>query len=183
MRAFFQLFFGLLLTLSTLFIVAAIIYFRIEYDFTKSLRLGVLSGFFLAIIVSFFIALFLILMRGGKQPQKSILRRKKRSRKIKTISDSKNNKTLEQKIILLMDKELALEVLYHAIHHQRMSILTQSQNKEKTMSIVIEDEIELSINKLTRHTSQLIITSNEESRDIKEIITYMKIRELSFLQY
>ena len=58
MRAFFQLFFGLLLTLSTLFIVAAIIYFRIEYDFTKSLRLGVLSGFFVAIIVSFFIALF-----------------------------------------------------------------------------------------------------------------------------
>jgi len=82
-----------------------------------------------------------------------------------------------------MDKELALEVLYHAIHHQRIAILTQSQNKEETMSIVIEDEIELSINKLTRHTSQLIITSNEESRDIKEIITYMKMRELSFLQY
>ncbi len=183
MRAFFQLFFGLLITLSILFIVAAVIYFRVDYDFTKSLRLGVLSGFFIAIIVSFFIALLLTLMRGGKTPQKSILKRKRRSRQSTKISDSKDDKSMEQKIILLMDKELALEVLFHAINHQHMVILTQSQNKEESISIMIEGEIKLSINKLTRHTSQLVITSNTDANDIKEIITYMKTRELSFLQY
>ena len=82
-----------------------------------------------------------------------------------------------------MDKELALEVLFHAINHQHMVILTQSQNKEESISIMIEGEIKLSINKLTRHTSQLVITSNTDANDIKEIITYMKTRELSFLQY
>jgi len=186
MRAFFQLFFGLLITLSALFIVAAIIYFRIEYDFTKSLRLGVLSGFFIAIIVSFFTALFLLIMRGGKKPQKSILRRKKnqKSKPGTKTSESKNNKNIEQKIILLMDKEFALEVLLHAISHQHIGILTQSQNNEGMMSIKTEDEIiELSIHKLTRHTSQLMISSNKDSKNVKKIITYMKRKELSFLQY
>jgi hypothetical protein len=184
MRAFFQLFFGLLITLSALFIVVAIIYFRIEYDFTKSLRLGVLSGFFIAIIVSFFTALFLLIMRAGKKPQKSILRKNKKSKQTAKISGSQNGKNIEQKIILLMDKELAIEVLLHAISHQHIGILTQSHDKEKIMSLKTADEIiELSINKLTRHTSQLIITSNKDSEDVKKIVTYMKMKELSFLQY
>jgi mannitol-specific phosphotransferase system IIBC component len=184
MRAFLQLFIGLLITLSALFIVAAIIYFRVEYDFTKSLRLGVLSGFFIAIIVSFFTALFLLIMRAGKKPQKSILRKNKKSKQTAKISESQNGKNIEQKIILLMDKELTIEVLLHAISHQHIGILTQSHDKEKIMSLKTADEIiELSINKLTRHTSQLIITSNKDSEDVKKIVTYMKMKELSFLQY
>jgi mannitol-specific phosphotransferase system IIBC component len=184
MRAFFQLFIGLLITLSALFIVAAIIYFRVEYDFTKSLRLGVLSGFFIAIIVSFFTALFLLIMRVGKKPQKSILRKNKKSKQTAKISESQNGKNIEQKIILLMDKELTIEVLLHAISHQHIGILTQSHDKEKIMSLKTEDEvIELSINKLTRHTSQLIITSNKDSEAVKKIVTYMKMKEFSFLQY
>ena len=186
MRAFFQLFIGLLLTLSILFIVAAVIYFRIEYDFTKSLRLGVLSGFFIALIVSFFTALFLLIIRGGKKPQKSILQRNKnqKSKQTAKILRSQNDKNIEQKIILLMDKELAFEVLLHAISHQHIDILTQSHDKEKKMHIKTENEIiELLIHRLTRHTSQLSITSNKDSSVIKEIITYMKMRELSFLQY
>jgi mannitol-specific phosphotransferase system IIBC component len=184
MRAFLQLFIGLLITLSILFIIAAVIYFSIEYDFTKSLRLGVLSGFFIAIIVSFFTALFLLIMRAGKKPQKSILRKNKKSKQTAKISESQNGKNIEQKIILLMDKELTIEVLLHAISHQHIGILTQSHDKEKIMSLKTADEIiELSINKLTRHTSQLIITSNKDSEDVKKIVTYMKMKELSFLQY
>jgi ABC-type Mn2+/Zn2+ transport system ATPase subunit len=83
-----------------------------------------------------------------------------------------------------MDKELTIEVLLHAISHQHIGILTQSHDKEKIMSLKTADEIiKLSINKLTRHTSQLIITSNKDSEDVKKIVTYMKMKEFSFLQY
>ena len=184
MRAFFQLFFGLLITFGVLFIVAAIIYFRIEYNLTPSIRLGVLYGFFIAIVVSFFTALFLLIMRGGKKPQKSILKRKQNSKQSTKTAESQNDKNIEQKIILLMDKEFALEVLLYAISHQHIGILTQNQNNKEIMSIKTEDEIiELSINKLTRHTSQLTITSYKDSENVKKIISYMKMKELSFLQY
>jgi len=189
MRAFFQLFFGLLIALSAFFILIAIIYFRIDYDFTKSLRLGVLSGFFIATIISFFTTIFLLVMRGGKKPQKSILSKNKNhtSSQIDKISGSQaipshKDKNIEQKMILLMDKEFALEVLLHAISHQHIGILTQ--NKEDMMNLKTEDGIiELSIHRLTRHTSQLIITSDKDSEDVKKIITYMKEKELSSLQY
>ena len=196
MRAFFQLFFGLLIPLSTLFMIAAIIYFKLEYDFNQAFRLGILAGFFIGIAVSLFTALFLLIMRRGKKPQKSILTKKKNQKlqQITKIEKSQaatspntvphNNKNIEQKIILLMDKEFALEVLLHAISHQHIGILTQNHDKEEKMSIKTENDIiELSIHRLTRHTSQLMITSNKDSKDVKKIITYMKMKELSFLQY
>ena len=209
MRAYLQLFFGLLVPLSGLFIVASVIYFRTGYDFTKALRLGVLSGFFIAIAVSLFTALFLLIMRRGKQPQKSILKRKKKVRSETTqapqketpITEEKGNtststpmtektvlatdeKTIEQKMILLMDKELALEVLLHAISEQHIGVLASDSNNSTQMTVKNDNELlQLSISTLTRHTSQVVITSEIDSKAAKKIIHYMKEKEHSFLQY
>ncbi len=201
MRAYLQLFFGLLVPLSGLFIVASVIYFRTGYDFTKALRLGVLSGFFIAIAVSLFTALFLLIMRRGKQPQKSILKRKKKVRSKTTQAAKKENtstraamaektalatdeKTIEQKMMLLMDKELAFEVLLHTIAEQDIGILTKDSNNVTQMTVKNDNELlQLSISTLTRHTSQVVITSEINSKAAKKIIRYMKEKEHSFLQY
>lgn len=209
MRAYLQLFFSLLVPLSGLFIVASVIYFRTGYDFTKALRLGVLSGFFIAIAVSLFTALFLLIMRRGRQPQKNILKRKKKVHSHKHKNGAlkqevlsaeshtsaqatvptktaleRDEKTIEQKMMLLMDKELAFEVMLHAIAEQHIGILTKDATDDGQMLVKNDNEtIQLSISTLTRHTSQVIITSEINSKAAKKIIRYMKEKEHSFLQY
>jgi len=209
MRAYFQLFFGLLVPLSGLFIVTSIIYFNTGYNFTKALRLGVLSGFFIAIAVSLFTALFLLIMRRGKKPQKSILKRNKKVHtkttqninvivpKLDTHSNvsttettltppviSSDAKTIEQKMMLLMDRELAFEIALYAITDQNIGTLTESLTGEGHITVKNDDEIlQLTISTLTRHTSQVVIVSEINSNPAKKIISYMKEKEHSFLQY
>jgi len=209
MRAYFQLFFGLLVPLSGLFIVTSIIYFNTGYNFTKALRLGVLSGFFIAIAVSLFTALFLLIMRRGKKPQKSILKRRKKTHPKTTqniketapTTDTHNDistmetvptrpviasddKTIEQKMMLLMDRDLAFEVALYAITDQNIGTLTESVTGAGHITVKSDDEIlQLTISTLTRHTSQVVIVSEINSTPAKKIIRYMKEKEHSFLQY
>ena len=207
MRAYFQLFFSLLVPLSGLFIVTSIIYFNTEYDFTKALRLGVLSGFFIAIAVSLFTALFLLIMRRGKKPQKSILKRRRKTHPkttqniketvsttdahsdVSTIIPTRpviasDDKTIEQKMMLLMDRELAFEVALYAITDQKIGTLTESVTGAGHITVKSDDEIlQLTISTLTRHTSQVVIVSEINSTPAKKIICYMKEKEHSFLQY
>lgn len=183
--------------------VASFVYFRTGYDFTKALRLGVLSGFFIALAVSLFTALFLLIMRRGKTPQKSILRRQKKIHSQKSTSHTKtdndivatdatpitssfssDDKTIEQKMMLLMDSELAFEVAFHAISDQHIGILTESTAGAGHITVKNNDEVlQITISSLTRHTSQVVIASEINSKAAKKIIQYMKEKEHSFLQY
>ena len=203
MRAYLQLFFSLLVPLSGLFIVASVIYFHSEYSFTNAMRLGVLSGFFIAIAVSLFTALFLLIMRSGKPSQKTISKRQTKvpSHKIQkqthdTSIERENSttpasviplakqisseKTIKQQMMLLMDKALALEVLLHAVKERAIGQLTE--NGQITVKNGREI-IKFSISSLTRHTAEVIITSKINSKAAKTIIHYMKEKEHSFLQY
>jgi len=207
MRAYFQLFIGLLIPLSGLFIVTAVLYFKIEYSFTKAMRLGVLSGFFIAIAVSLFTALLLLIMRRGRQPQKDIFsgvkaRKERRTKKstfdkhIKTsdtettkitkpLKPAKTSVTTQKNIMLLMDNSIAFEVLLYAIADQKLGQLTES--KESEGHIVIKTDksiIKIIISPLTKHTSQMQISSEvDDLENIQKIITYVKEKEYSFTQY
>ncbi|MBA1420334.1 MAG: hypothetical protein FAF03_05600 [Epsilonproteobacteria bacterium] len=204
MRAYFQLFIGLLIPLSGLFIVSAVLYFKIEYDFTKAMRLGVLSGFFIAIAVSLFTALFLLIMRRGRQPKKDIFsgvkeRKERRNTKSKTNksidtvltgttkvqSASKTSITTQENIMLLMDNSIAFEVLLYAIADQQLGQLTESKEAEGHIIIKTDKSIiKMSISPLTKHTSQMQISSEiDDTENIQKIITYMKEKEYSFTQY
>jgi len=173
MRAYFQLFFNLLVPLGGLFIFISVIYFKSEYNFTQALRLGVLSGFFIAIVASFFTALFLLILRRVQKSQKDVL--KKRKFDIKTI---------KQKIMLLMDRELAFEIALYAISEQNIGTLTKSVAGGDHITVKNNDEIiQLTFSSLTRHTSQVVIVSEINSNATKKMINYMKEKEHSFLQY
>ena len=222
MRSYFQLFFGLLIPLSGLFIVIAIIYFTLDYDFTKALRLGVLAGFFTALALAFVLALLLLIMRGGKKPKKSILKKEKKPKDVskslkeeektkKAIKPKKQkieikekqeattqttvtnttkentpttHKKSEEKIMLLMDKELAYDIALFAIGDQNLGIVTENKDEENQITVKNNDElIKVTISSLTRHTAQVIVISSHDSNTAKKIITYMKEKEYSFLQY
>jgi len=207
MRKLLQLYFGLLVPLSMLFIVASIVYFKLDYDLTKAMRLGVLSGFFIGAIVSLFTAIFLLIMRRGKQPKENIIKSPKRrhqteakvtEKKVTTnkhtlskatsITSSIATKNLVdthiQKVMLLMEHELAFEVAVYAISEEKIGTITDTDASKGLLDITTKDEhIKLSILSLTRHTTQVLIETNPNSEYTKKIIKYLKGKELSFLQY
>ena len=93
-------------------------------------------------------------------------------------------KTIEQKMILLMDRELAFEIALYAISDQNIGTLTESVIGEGHITVKNDNEVlQLTISSLTRHTSQVVIVSEINSNAAKKIISYMKEKEHSFLQY
>lgn len=207
MRAYLQLFFGLIVPLSGLFIVASVLYFKIEYDFTKAMRLGVLYGFFIAIAVSLFTALALSILRIIKRPEKDIFSgvKKRKARDTQkahskqtietnktesneptvSINTAKSPITAQENMMLLMDKTIAFEVLLYAISDQKLGQLTES--KESQGYVVLKTDkafIKISISPLTKHTAQIQIHSEiDDMENIGKIMTYMKEKEYAFTQY
>jgi len=200
MRAYFQLFIGLLIPLSALFMVAAVLYFKIEYNYTKAMRLGVLFGFFIAIAVSLFTALLLLILRQGTQPKKNIFSGvRKRKKRLKQTSE--NNNTIETKkpqntspqkipiaaqenIILLMDNSIAFEILLYIITEQKLGQLTKSKTHRGQVFLKTHHSIiKIHIIALTKHTSQMHINSDmDDTENIQKIIRYMKEKESYFTQ-
>ena len=203
MKSYFQLFFGLLIPLSGLFIVVAVLYLKIDYNLTKAIRLGVLSGFLLAVSLSLVLPIFLLIMRGSKQTQETRARRKHKSRRAsmqqalrdtlpvdtEKVVDSPHpieaeDTGIERTIMLLMDKELALDVAYYAIAEEKIGTLTENKDGESHITVRNgEDVVELTITSLTRHTSQVKVRSQPKSPSAKQILIYMKEKEYSFLKY
>ncbi len=203
MRTYFRLFIGLLTPLGGLFIVVSVLYFKIEYNFTQAMRLGVLFGFFIAIGVSLFTAFVLSIMRLGKTPQKDIF---SGVRKLRKKEQHKNNmpkttqtpqtdtplehsflkKTVpvEQHIILLMDSTMAFEVLLYAITDLKIGKISEIKESEGYLFIKTENSIiRVHISPLTKHTSQMQINSeNNDIENMQKIVTYIKDKEYSFTQ-
>lgn len=218
MRTYFQLFFSLILPLSVLFILASIFYFNFQYDLTKSIRIGVLTGVLIAIPASLVLSMFLLIMRAttsSKQPVKKKKERKneKEKKKVQPVIETVEQNTTEtvavkqmaketqkenvptqdtpditkiihQKIMLLMDQQLAFEVLLSAIHEKSIGLLTEDNTEKGALRIKTSNGIiEVAVSLLTRHTSQIIVTSPVESNEAKAILTYMKEKDYSFTQY
>jgi len=199
MRAYLQLFFGLLVPLSGLFIVASVIYFRIEYDFTKAMRIGVLSGFFIALVVSLITALFLLIVRKLQSPQEHVnshVKHKKRTTSKthqivneaeileKTSTESLSPLSTTKTIMLLMDKSIAFEVLLYAVSEKHIGTLTESKEAEGEIVLKTKEGIiRMLITPLTKHTAQIVLSAKTKTKYIEQIIEYVKKKEYSFTQY
>lgn len=207
MRTFFRLFIGLLIPLSALFMVAATVYFKIEYNFTQAMRLGVLYGLFISLALSPLLALILLIMRRGKQPKKDIFsgvkkrqeQHKQQAKQSKvqdnddTIKESSStpvkispsSNSVSENIMLLMDTTVAFEVLLYAISEQKLGKLTESDEVKGSIALKTDTSIiHMHIATLTKHTSQIQISANTDEREtIHLIISYMKKKEYAFTQY
>ena len=178
MRAFFNLFLSLGVPVSALFIAIGIGYFLQDYDLSKALKLGTLSGFISAIVFSLFMAAILLLMRkvrtvrDAKSDQKS------------TIAHTPVNGTLDKTFILLMDKVIAFEILVHSVIDQKLGNIKHGEKGERAITVhTPEHTIDISVIQLTNHTSEVKIKASTYSPSVQKIINYTKMKELSFLNY
>jgi len=178
MKAFFNLFLSLGVPISALFIVMATGYFMTDYDLSKALKLGTLSGFLSAIVFSLFMAAVLLLMRKARSARTAKINPES------TIIHESENGPLDKTFILLMDKVIAFEVLIHSVIDQKLGDIKSGNSNEGTITVQTpEHNIDISVSKLTDHTSEVKIKAGVYSPSVKQIINYTKMKELSFLQY
>jgi hypothetical protein len=182
MRAFINLFLTILLPVSILFIIIAIFYFLTNYDLTKAIRLGTVSGMLTALGFSFILAIIVFIVRSLR-----LFRRENTTETIQenSIVDSPTLHTaIDKKVMLLMDKELAFEVSVYAILDQNIGDIVNGDKSKGSIAVrTPEESISISVSSLTKHTSQVMIKANFYSSHIKQIIHYLKLQEHSFIQY
>ena len=211
MRAYIHLFFGLLIPLSALFVIASIGYFTIDYDFTKAIRLGVVTGIMTSLAVSFVTSIFLqikrLIQNRTLSPKKAKMKaniksdtkkiKKARIRKTKkdnlqteeeaeteSTPENETGKSISQKVMLLMDQELAFEVTLNAItYHTLGKVNTNDSSKGVILIKNKKESLKIIITALTKHTANVEIETQGNSKSIQKIISYLKEKEHSFLQY
>lgn len=191
---------------SILFTAASILYFSMNYEFSKAIRVGVLAGVMIGVAFSLVMALLILIIRfirlsrlkASLSTADSALAGSRPVRLDPTIYEKKHQQnkenlqkkglpesdTIEEKFMLLMDKELAYEVSLSLINQQNIGDIIQ-QNKEEG-SILFRSknaEIKMNITPLTKHTAQVLITSTIDNSNMKNIISMLKEKEHSFIQY
>jgi len=209
MRAFIRLFFTLFIPVTLLIAVVLTLYFTVQYSFSQAMSLGVLYGLFSGIIVTMILTIALLSLGGGKLNMQNIFKKTPKEKE-STDNDSKqheeltddkapinqnvtkdvqqNNtnltKGIDQKMMLLMNKELTFEIILSTIKNQFSRSLTTHNSEKGNIDIKIQDEtIAIAVTPLTKHTSQVIINGTNNSKYIQDIVSFLKEKEHSFLQY
>ena len=178
MRPYLNLLFSIGLPVSVLFVVAATIYFSLDYDLDKAIKLGMLTGFLTGVGFSMVIAGVLLLLRKVRAPHIEDTQAQSK------IVHESTNEAVDTKLILLMDKELAFEVVIHSIIDQDIGDVSEGNKRKGTISISTPEQIlSIAVSPLTKHTSQIEIKADAYNTSIEKIIHYIKLKENSFLQY
>jgi len=198
MRQYFQIFFGLLIPLTGLFIIVSTGYFSIFDDeaFNKAIKLGMLAGVVIGFCLSIVMALFILIARFAQGKEKILtqkeereIRKKERAIAIKEKhiikKEPSNNGFVTEKFMLLMDKTLAYEISEYIIKKQNLKKEGHHENfKEGFISIkTINEFIKIHINSLTKHTVEFSMEYKENSVNAPIMLEYIKEKENSFLKY
>ena len=86
-----------------------------------------------------------------------------------------------ERLMLLMDYDVAYEVALYAIESQKLGIIQKADKKQG--EIIIQQKgryIPLKLSRLSPHTAQMIVTGME---NINVFIQAVKEKEFSFLNY
>jgi len=178
MRPFTNLFLSIVLPISALFSVVAIGYFSMNYDLGKAMKLGTLAGVLSGTGFSVVMAGLLLFMRKLRTT-----RSQKTEAEYNIVQESTNG-PVDQKLILLMDKELAFEVAIHSIIDQDIGDVSRGDKRKGTIRISTPEQmIDIAVSSLTKHSSQVEVKADIYNTSIEQIIHYLKNKEHSFLQY
>ncbi len=192
MQTYIRLFLNLLLPLTLLFTVASVGYFTFDYSFSKAFKLGILSGVFIGIGMSLIMALALLILRKVQKNEniESPAHVETEAAPIDKVDKTKKNPKQENpfseeiKCMLLMDRELTFDVIRNALKNENGCTLSQSDPKKGTMTIQTKKGIiQTTITSLTQHTSQVILQTVDNGKQIRNIISHIKEKEHSFLEY
>jgi hypothetical protein len=198
MKNYMNIFLTLVMPLSILFTAIAFVYYSTSFVFSKAIKLGIVTGVISSTLFALLLAVGILLIRkvqenNPKRSNRSFNSTSFNTNKIpKVLNKNKENfdinslkiQSLENKFILLMDRELAYEVSLQSMYEQNIGEVIY-QNKTKGL-ILLKDgikEFKINITMLTKHTAEIVITSTLDHHFIKNIILGIKNKEYHFLNY
>lgn len=194
--------------ISVLFIIISTIYFLTNFDFSEALRLGIVAGALSSIAFCIVVSLVILIIRAVRIKKSKAKAMKfdiqdntsfvptnptiyeKKSQTMQGFSgkqlttDLSTLDIIKEKIMLLMDKEMVYEVSLNAIRNKNIGDIVH-QDKE-IGSILLRnnsEEIIINISSLTRHTSEVSISSTLDNNNIQNIISLLKDKEYTFIKY
>jgi len=193
MKNYINIFLTLVMPVSVLFTALATVYYSTDFAFSKAIRLGTIAGILTGISLSLLLALILLIIRIiRKYKRKSVMltptiHKKKTQTAQKTSSHDEeltHSDELEEKFMLLMDKELAYEVSLNAINHGKIGdIIHKNKDDGSILLRTQKEEIRLTITPLTKHSSEVHISSTMDNSTMRNIISVLKEKEHLFIQY
>lgn len=205
MKNYFTIFFTLVMPISILFTAIATVYFSMNFDFTKAIKLGILAGVMSGVSFSLLMALLILIARVINSYKRTkptyaspsaeikapvtlnptLYEKKHQSSQENILQNTKSSASIvEEKLMLLMDKGIAFEVSLNSINSIKIGDIIQQDKSEGFILLQSKDEeIKINISTLTRHTAQVLISSSRDNNNIKNIITMLKEKEHSFMQY
>lgn len=202
MRTFIHLFLNLLIPLSILFIIASIGYFTYVYDFSKALKLGLLTGVIFGIGASLIISPVLLITGKVKNQDETDPEEyaepelePESAQKVKKETTTPQEKQVigkkqvigigkEIKCMLIMDKELAYNLILNTPKNEMGCTVSQSDPEKGTISIQTNaGSIQATITSLTKHTSQVIVHAANNLKQAQTLVTLLKKKEYDFLDY
>lgn len=191
MRKFLLIFLRLLIPVTILVSVLLTLFFTVDYSFSQALSLGVLYGLFSGIGLTIILSIALLLLREGRENVEKTSKKTQKQQEIKAneelikIESSLNQKnSMDHKLMLLMNKELTFEIILIALKNQFSRSLTTQNIDTGSIDVTTHDGIiSISVLPLTKHTSQVTINGLSNSKYIQNIVSFLKEKEHSFLQY
>jgi len=180
--------------LSILFTAIAVVYYTLDFPFSKAIKLGIVTGILSSTVFSLLLAPIILLSRKiqsnkPKVQNKPTLNAETIPKIFKEHQKSFDTniikpQAMEKKFMLLMDKELAYEVSLHSMQSQDIGEIIY-QNKDKGLILLKDDlkELKIDITTLTKHTAEILVSSTLDHKLITDIMTHIKNKELLFLKY
>jgi len=192
MRQLLQIFFGLLIPLTGLFVVLSIGYYSLEYDFSKAIKLAMLVGVILGFGISLISSIVIFILRWGRSQEVMTYKEQQEEDK-KIIHQHEKIKVMrhedsgfiEKDFILLMDKRLAYEISLYAIKKEKLGKEGHKYDFDNGIISVKNrhDIIKMTISHLTKHTVKVFMQYKNDSTHATAILESIKTREKLFLDY
>jgi len=194
MKSYLNIFLTLVMPLSILFTAISVVYYSMEFAFSKAIKLGIVTGVLSSGLFAFVLAAVILLVRKiqSNKPKVPSITSFNENKIPKIFKEHKENfdttmvktPSKEQKFILLMDRELAYEVSLQSMQDQNVGEIIY-QNKDKGLILLKDDlkELKIHITTLTKHTAEIIITSTLDHHFIKDVMSLIKTKERLFLHY
>ena len=173
MKNFIQAYIFTLVPTTMLSIISFSLYYYFnQFSFSKSMSIGTLQGFVIALVLNILPALVLWYKTNhNTQP------------KIKE-NNQKNNIDLQYSLYILLDYEKAFELVINAIGKQSVGKILNSDKHKGILFVKTKYQtIKFKINKLTRHTAEIRLQTQQDTNILQDILFYIKDKEKAYLQY
>jgi len=190
MKNFIRTYTYTLVPTAILIIIGFIIFYSTQFSLNKSISLGTLHGFMAAIILNIipaFVMLDKLKYKSTKSTKstktQTLQNRQDLSKKVELKTNEKDTST-NHSLYLLLDFEKSFDLSIDSILRQSLGTILKHDKHRGFISVrAAYQTIDFELKPLTRHTAKVDIKAQKDNETLHSILSYIKNKERSFLNY